>query len=144
MAATRPSIISEGATISAPASTWLRAVLANSSRVLSLFTYPSASSWPQWPWLVYSHRQTSVVMKISLWLLISAMARCTMPSEAQAALPHSSWSSGAGMPNSIICSTPASSTSRIAAGNISTDQRYCPGIAAISCLTPRPSVTNIG
>ena len=43
----------------------------------------------------------SVVMKISLWLLISAMARCTMPSEAQAALPHSSWSSGAGMPNSI-------------------------------------------
>ena len=45
--------------MSAPASTWERAVLLRSSRVLSLST-----SWPrrapQWPWSVYSHIHTSV------------------------------------------------------------------------------------
>ena len=55
-----PSIISEGATISAPACTCDSAVLARNSRVLSLST-----SWPQrmpqWPWEVYSHMQTSPI-----------------------------------------------------------------------------------
>ena len=59
-AAMRPSIMSEGATMSAPARTWLTAILARQSRVLSLST-----SWPQripqWPWSVYSHMHTSVM-----------------------------------------------------------------------------------
>ena len=60
MAATRPSIMSEGATMSAPASTWDRAVLASTSRVLSLSTlWPQRM--PQWPWSVYSHMHTSVI-----------------------------------------------------------------------------------
>ena len=46
--------------MSAPARTWLTAILARQSRVLSLST-----SWPQripqWPWSVYSHMHTSVM-----------------------------------------------------------------------------------
>ena len=60
MAPTRPSIMSEGATMSAPASTWERAVLESTSRVLSLSTV-SPSRMPQCPWEVYSQRQTSVM-----------------------------------------------------------------------------------
>ena len=63
MACTRPSIMSDGATMSAPASAWLMAVLASSDRVGSLCTSPEVSPWrtrPQWPWSVYSHRHTSV------------------------------------------------------------------------------------
>ena len=60
MAATRPSIMSEGATMSAPAWAWDRAVLDSTSRVLSLSTsWPSRM--PQWPWSVYSHMHTSVI-----------------------------------------------------------------------------------
>ena len=64
MAATRPSIMSLGATTSAPALAWLTAVRASSSSVGSLSTSkPSRLSitTPQWPWLVYSHRQTSAM-----------------------------------------------------------------------------------
>ena len=60
MAATRPSIMSEGATMSAPASTWERAVLASTSKVLSLST-SRPQRMPQWPWSVYSHMHTSVM-----------------------------------------------------------------------------------
>ena len=48
IAPTRPSIMSLGATASAPASTWLTAVRASSSSVSSLSTSPSRST-PQWP-----------------------------------------------------------------------------------------------
>ena len=37
------------------------AILASNGRVWSLSTLPSFSSIPQWPWEVYSHRQTSVI-----------------------------------------------------------------------------------
>jgi len=60
MAMTRPSIMSDGATMSAPASAWERASFARSSRVPSLSTSPSLMM-PQWPWSVYSHMQTSVM-----------------------------------------------------------------------------------
>ena len=45
--------------MSAPARAWERAVFASSSRVASLSTVRPRSA-PQWPWLVYSHRHTSV------------------------------------------------------------------------------------
>ena len=51
MAATRPSIMSLGATTSAPASAWLTAVRARSSSDTSLRTSPSTTT-PQWPWSV--------------------------------------------------------------------------------------------
>src|SRR3954452_20305479 len=56
----RPSIMSLGATASAPASAWEIAVLASSSTVMSLSTSPSRTK-PQWPCEVYSQRQTSVI-----------------------------------------------------------------------------------
>ena len=59
IAPTRPSIMSLGATTSAPASTWLTAVRASSSSVSSFATSPSRIT-PQWPCDVYSQRQTSV------------------------------------------------------------------------------------
>ena len=57
---TRPSIMSEGATTSAPASACEIAVFASSSIVMSLSTSPSRTK-PQWPCDVYSQRQTSVI-----------------------------------------------------------------------------------
>lgn len=56
----RPSIMSEGATMSAPARAWERAVLASNSRVLSLST-SRPFKMPQCPWEVYSHMHTSVM-----------------------------------------------------------------------------------
>src|SRR6266850_4721021 len=81
MAATRPSIMSLGATMSAPASAYASADLASRFSVASLsmmksqagtpaFAKASADkpappdfedlrTMPQWPWLMYSQRQTS-------------------------------------------------------------------------------------
>ena len=61
---TRPSIMSLGATMSAPARAWEVAVRASSSSVASLSTVnpsPPSRIAPQWPWLVYSHRHRSVM-----------------------------------------------------------------------------------
>ena len=52
--------MSEGATMSAPARACESASSASSSSVGSLATSPFSIT-PQWPWLVYSHRQTSVI-----------------------------------------------------------------------------------
>ena len=80
MAPTRPSIMSLGATMSAPASAWLDRVRASSSRVWSLSTRSPSSSTPQWPWSVYSQRQTSVMTSISgTASLIAATADWTTP-----------------------------------------------------------------
>ena len=71
IAPTRPSIMSLGATTSAPASACEIAVLASSSIVMSLSTSPSRTM-PQWPCDVYSHRQTSVITTSSGWASFSA------------------------------------------------------------------------
>ena len=62
----RPSIMSLGATASAPATAWEIAVFASSSTVRSLSTSldPSRKT-PQWPCEVYSQRQTSVITTTS-------------------------------------------------------------------------------
>ena len=69
MARTRPSIMSLGATRSAPAAAWETATRARSSTEASLRTCASPPSphsvTPQWPWLVYSQRQTSVMTRRS-------------------------------------------------------------------------------
>ena len=64
IARTRPSIMSLGATMSAPASTWLAAVRASSFSVGSFRILAPALSrrtMPQWPCSMYSHRHTSVM-----------------------------------------------------------------------------------
>ena len=82
MAPTRPSIMSEGATMSAPASTWETAVRAISSRVGSLRITPP-STIPQCPWLVYWQRHTSVMTSRSGTVSFTARtACCTIPSSA--------------------------------------------------------------
>src|SRR5919106_419334 len=58
IAPTRPSIMSLGATASAPASAWLTAVRARSSRVTS-FRISPPSTTPQWPCDVYSQRRST-------------------------------------------------------------------------------------
>jgi hypothetical protein len=58
MAATRPSIMSDGATTSAPASAWATAIAASRGRVGPSTTRGAVppgrggASTPQWPWSV--------------------------------------------------------------------------------------------
>ena len=59
IAPTRPSIMSEGATMSAPAFACETALFARISSVASLSTSVPFRI-PQWPWSVYSQKQTSV------------------------------------------------------------------------------------
>ena len=80
MAATRPSIMSLGATMSAPLSACVTAILASSSSVTSLTISPSCTT-PQWPWSMYSQRQTSVITTRSgNSSLMARTAICTTPS----------------------------------------------------------------
>ena len=68
--------------MSAPASAWEIAVRAISSRVGSFFTRPSSTT-PQWPWLVYSQRHTSVTTSRSGMVSFTARTACwMMPSSA--------------------------------------------------------------
>ena len=91
MAATRPSIMSEGATMSAPARAWATASLARMGSVRSLSTVRSCPGppafgglrMPQWPWSVYSQRQTSVATTSPGSAFLSARtARATSPSSS--------------------------------------------------------------
>ena len=69
--------MSLGATMSAPALAWLTAVRASSSSVGSLSTSkPSrpSTTTPQWPWLVYSQRQTSA-MRTSFFAAADCLQR---------------------------------------------------------------------
>ncbi len=97
VAATRPSIMSLGATMSAPASAWLAAVCASSLsvgsfRIFTVAATPSSQSlrrWPgdgdvaatpQWPWLMYSQRHTSVTTSSDGSSFFSnRTVCCTMP-----------------------------------------------------------------
>ncbi len=82
IAATRPSIMSDGATISAPARTCDRALAASHSSVASLSTSP-LTIFPQCPWLVYSQLHTSVMTSRSgNSRLMARIARCTIPSSS--------------------------------------------------------------
>jgi len=82
ISATRPSIMSDGATMSAPALAWDRAVRAIRSREASLSMH-SPSTQPQCPWSVYWQRQTSVMTASSGTASLTArVARCTIPSFA--------------------------------------------------------------
>ena len=85
IAATRPSIMSDGATMSAPATACDSAACASCMTVTSL-TISSPSTMPQWPCDVYSHRQTSVMTRRSRTSRLSARtAVCTGASGSAAA-----------------------------------------------------------
>src|SRR6266853_222445 len=125
MAPTRPSIMSLGATMSAPASTCETAVRASSSRLWSLCTSPSTST-PQCPCDVYSQRQTSVMSTSSGKRGRSTRsARCTIPSSSQAPVACSSFSSGS--PKRITAWTPSRTRSSTSRTTSSTVYRAIPG-----------------
>jgi hypothetical protein len=160
MAATRPSIMSEGATMSMPARASETEVRASNSSVGSLrISYsafamgvvataaPSACgpafTIPQWPCDIYSQRHTSPI-KISPGTsrLIARTACCTIPSSAHAPVATSSLLSG--NPNRITAGTPSECTSCASFTASSTDKLNTPGIDRISFRTPSPPHTNIG
>src|SRR5919201_2044019 len=129
IAPTRPSIMSLGATTSAPASTWLTAVRASSSSVASLST-SSPSRTLQWPCDVYSHMQTSVTRTRSGKRARSARrARWTMPSSSYAPDPSSSFSSG--IPKTITAATPSAPSSSTSPTTLSTEWRPRPGSSGL-------------
>jgi len=140
--ATRPSIISDGATISAPALACDTAVRAKYSNVGSFITSPSLII-PQCPWLVNSQRQTSVITSSSGYFsLITLIACCTIPSSTKAPVPNSSFSSG--IPNSIIAGIPNSTTSPTAGNSLSIEYWNTPGMEETSFAWSFPYITNIG
>jgi len=80
IAPTRPSIMSDGATMSAPASACITACLHSCSMVASLRILPS-STMPSCPLLEYGSSATSVQMTDSGRASLSILtARGTMPS----------------------------------------------------------------
>ena len=110
-APTRPSIMSDGATTSAPAAAWETAVRASRSSEGS-FRMRSPDTTPQCPWDIYSHRQTSVkTSRSGLSAFRARTARCTMPSSAYAprrlrrlCVSGRPNSRTAGRPSAAICS----------------------------------------
>jgi len=111
--------MSDGATISAPASAWDTAILHKYSNVLSLSTY-SPSKIPQCPWSVYSHIQTSVITNILESIsLIFLTAFCTIPSLAKPSEPQQSLVLG--IPKRITPLTLASLTSSMISWSLSNE-----------------------
>ena len=142
IAPTRPSIMSDGATMSAPASAWLTAARASSAIVRSLST-SSPARMPQWPWFVYSQAQTSVITRRSgACHLIARTASCTTPCGSQAPLAWASFVSG--IPNRSTAGMPSDCNSSSSRGSWSTESWNWSGIERISRRTPLPWVTNSG
>jgi len=142
MAPTRPSIMSEGATKSAPATACDSAILTRLFTVGSL-RIVSPSSRPQWPCEVYSHRQTSVKTSApGTSRLMARMADWTGASESHADDPLSSFD--AGRPNRMTLRTPSALAAAVSFTASSTERLKTPGIDATSRRTPRPSQTNSG
>ena len=143
IAATRPSIMSDGATMSAPASACETASRTSSASVASLSTSPVAVTTPQCPCDVYSHRHTSVITTRSGDASFSTRtARCTMPSGSYPSEPTSSFT--AGSPNSSTAGIPSDRSSAASPASWSSDRWNCPGIDEISSRTPSPCFTKSG
>jgi len=131
IAPTLPSIMSLGATTSAPAAACDTAVLANSSNVASLSTTPFRTM-PQWPCEVYSQRQTSVITTRSGAARFMARTVSWMiPCSSYAPLPCSSLAGG--NPNSNTPPTPRSAARRASS----------PASASGCCITPGMAATGV-
>src|SRR6266568_8982612 len=150
-AATRPSIMSEGATMSAPARACATASLASSARVMSLSTtssLPGAPTragfrTPQCPWSVYSHMQTSVMTTRPGTSFFSARtARGMMPSSSHAPEPCASFFSGT--PKRMTLRTPASKPACASATSSSTESWNTPGMLLTAFLTRCPGTAKSG
>src|SRR5439155_1287797 len=131
IAPTRPSIMSDGATMSAPARACASASFTSGSRLASFATSPF-STMPQCPWSVYSQRQTSVTTSSSgSALLIASTARTTIPSAAYAPEPIASLRSG--MRKMITAGTPRSNAALHSSTARSSESCATHRIAATGC-----------
>ena len=142
MRPTRPSIMSDGATMSAPATACDSAARASCSTVASL-TISSPARMPQWPCDVYSHRHTSVTTSSpGTSRLMARTAACTGASGSEAAEPTASLSSGS--PNSSTPGTPSALAAAASRTASSTESWKTPGIDGTSRRCPSPLHTNSG
>ena len=116
--------------MSAPASAWLTAVRASSSRLRSLSTSPSTTT-PQWPCDVYSQRQTSVSRTSSGKRGRSARSAIwTMPSSSHAPVASSSFTSGT--PKSITARTPLPASPSTSCSSPVMSKRAIPGSSSFA------------
>src|SRR3954452_13149286 len=122
--------MSLGATMSAPASAWLTAVRASSSRLRSLSTSPSTTT-PQWPCDVYSQRQTSVRRTSSGKNRRSSRSPFwTIPPSSHAPVASSSFSHG--IPKSITALTPEEASRSTSCGSPWRSKRAIPGSSSFA------------
>ena len=173
MAATRPSIMSEGATISTPARTSDTAVLARISSVSSLAISNSCAiasaaaavaacadfatttrgpgglclvllrTTPQCPCDMYSHRHTSPIIISSGSSRFSARAACCTIPFSSHA-PVAASSFFSGRPNKITAGMPSPCASRASFTSSSTERFATPGIDETGLRTPLPGQANKG
>ncbi len=142
MRPTRPSIMSDGATMSAPAAACDSAARASASTVASL-TISSPSTMPQWPCEVYSQRHTSVTTSRPGTSFFSARAAdWTGPSGSAAPDPAASFD--AGSPKSSTPGMPSAFAADASVTISSTDNWKTPGIDPTSRRWPLPGTTNSG
>ena len=143
-APTWPSIIPDGATMSAPAAAWASAMRAYISSVASFSTSPRPSRTPQWPWSVYSsmHRSATSTMSSPRSERRSASAACTIPSGCQACEPM--WSLRSGTPNSTTAPTPRECSTATSSRSDFRVCCTCCGIDTIGWGASMPSRTNSG
>ena len=144
MAPTWPSIIPDGATMSAPASAWAKATFWYSSRVASLSTPPVGVRTPQCPWSVYSSTQRSAMATtLSPWSSRRFFnATWTTPSGFQASDPVGSFR--AGNPKRTIPGTPRPASSFTSARSESWVCCIIPGRDEMGCGSSMSSRTNKG
>ena len=141
-----PSIMPLGATTSAPARAWASAWRPSITSVASLSTStrpPVSARAPQWPWSVYSQKQTSVITSSSGAACLAARtASGMMPASLIASLPRASFC--AGMPNKSTPPRPRSAAWRTSSPSRSGESWQWPGMEAISCRNFSPARTNSG
>ncbi len=150
MRPTRPSIMSLGATTSAPARACTRAISARTSSVASLSTSIASAGppgrfrrTPQCPWSVYSSTQTSVITTRSgTAAFISATARGTGPLGSSPLEPRASFVFG--RPKSSTPPSPALAASRATCAAALTGSCATPGIVPTGLASSTSALKNSG
>ena len=99
---------------------------------------------PQWPWSVYSSRQSSAISTSASPTSSRRLrnATCTTPSRASACDPRASFV--AGTPNSMIAGSPRSASARTSLRRLSWVCWTTPGIDGTGSGASIPSLTNRG
>ena len=146
IAPTRPSIISEGATKSTPASAASIAISVSTSTVASLPRSPVFKfSKPSCPCAVYGSNARSVITTISGTSALNArIALRTRVSGLRASRPLSLLRELSSFGNNATAEMPKFSNSRHSSINKGMVKRTIPGIDSTGSAEPSPSITKTG